>query len=207
MNMLIATLAAASLMTGGAAMATGGSDGKQAASNLSAQATNPKTLGWMQGIPPPADKTILSSSMPRGSRRSMRTRSLDSPASSPGKWRCSRSPPSRSTRRACRPSSTPSRPGSGRTPFLPLFPRPVAYGSSARAGAAIRDGWTRGWAGEIRATARATGVHAPGPGSQPTRNTVCRTSSASRTPSATNTDRVSSAASSALLEKLSATRK
>ena len=42
---------AATLLLGGGAMA-------QTTPPMSAQASNPNTLGWMQGSPPPADKTI-----------------------------------------------------------------------------------------------------------------------------------------------------
>ncbi|HUW25907.1 MAG TPA: serine hydrolase [Gallionella sp.] len=50
-NMITLALTSA-LILGGTAMA------QQQATPLSAQASNPEVMGWMQGFPPPADKTI-----------------------------------------------------------------------------------------------------------------------------------------------------
>ncbi|MEI2685685.1 MAG: hypothetical protein V9G14_04950 [Cypionkella sp.] len=51
MNTLFGAALTASLTLGGGAMA-------QDAKPLDAQASNPLTMGWMQGFPPAADKTI-----------------------------------------------------------------------------------------------------------------------------------------------------
>ena len=51
MNRLLAAIITASVSLGGAAMA-------QDSKHLDATASNPMTLGWMQGFPPAADKTI-----------------------------------------------------------------------------------------------------------------------------------------------------
>lgn len=50
MRSILPACLALSLTVGGAAMAQG--------TPLDAQASNPVTMGWMQGFPPPADKTI-----------------------------------------------------------------------------------------------------------------------------------------------------
>ena len=56
MNSLIVPAMAAVLIFGGAAMAQ--QSGPRREEPLSAQASDPKVMGWMQGFPPAPDKTI-----------------------------------------------------------------------------------------------------------------------------------------------------
>nr|WP_298378973.1 serine hydrolase [uncultured Halomonas sp.] len=56
-TLMVAAVAASVALVAPAAMAQESTQ-SQEAPPLSAQASNPKTLGWMQGFPPPADKTI-----------------------------------------------------------------------------------------------------------------------------------------------------
>ena len=57
MKHTIAAVAVLSLMLGASAMAAP-SDSAPTQAPLSAEASNPQTMGWMQGFPPPAGKTI-----------------------------------------------------------------------------------------------------------------------------------------------------
>lgn len=57
MKKLILATTTICLILGGFAMAAQ-TDGSPAQAPLSAQASNPKTMGWMQGFPPPPDKII-----------------------------------------------------------------------------------------------------------------------------------------------------